>query len=64
MSSDMMDIDEPINEICTKFDIQKQEIEKLKADIKKLEEDYMIACVERDEALERLKLYEPTEGQD
>jgi peptidoglycan hydrolase CwlO-like protein len=59
---DMMDIDEPINEILMKFELQKKEIEKLKAELKKLEDDYMEVAIERDEALERLKLYEPTDG--
>ena len=40
-----MDIDEPIAEILRKFELQKKEIEKLKEQLKNLEDDYMEACV-------------------
>jgi molecular chaperone GrpE (heat shock protein) len=61
MDIDAMDIEEPINEIVRKFELQKKEIAKLKAQIKQLEDDYMEAAAERDDALERLHVYEPEE---
>ena len=54
-------IEEPINEILQKFELQKQEIIKLKAQLKKMEDDYFEAATERDDALERLSVYESTE---
>ena len=59
MDIDMMDIEEPITEILTKFELQRKEIQDLKAKLKKMEDDYFEAAAERDSALERLRLYEP-----
>ena len=59
MDIDDMDVNIPLQEIRNMFEKQKAEIQRLKEQIKKLEDDYFEAATERDSALEQLKLFEP-----
>jgi hypothetical protein len=61
MDIDDMDVEIPLQEIRIMFEKQKTEIDRLKKELKKIEDDYFEAAAERDDALERLKGYEPTE---